>query len=45
MGKAEQLFYKDKEAVNTWDKCSMAFLVKLSPWAKPVPLGGEFLNF
>jgi hypothetical protein len=36
-GKVKQWFYKEKEAVNTWDKCSTAFLMKFSPWAKPMP--------
>ena len=37
MGKAKQWFYKEKEVVNMWDKCSMAFLANFSPWAKPMP--------
>jgi len=36
-GKAKQWFYKEKEAVHMWDKCSMAFLMKFSPWAKLMP--------
>jgi hypothetical protein len=28
MGKAKQLFYKDKEAIDTWSKCSAVFLIK-----------------
>jgi hypothetical protein len=38
-GKAKQWSYQSKEAVDTWDKCSAMFLVKFSPWAKPVPYG------
>jgi hypothetical protein len=36
-GKAKQWFYKEKEAVSTWDKYSAVFLVKISLWAKPMP--------
>ena len=36
-GKAKQWFYMEKEAVSTWDKCSTAFLVNFSPWAKLMP--------
>jgi hypothetical protein len=28
LGKAKQWFYSDRNAVDTWDKCSNAFLVK-----------------
>jgi hypothetical protein len=31
LGKAKQWFYKDKKAVNTWNKCSTVFLVKFFP--------------
>jgi hypothetical protein len=37
MGKAKQWFYKEKEAINTWDKCSTVFLAKFFPWEKPMP--------
>jgi hypothetical protein len=33
-GKAKQWFYKDKEAINTWDKCSTTFLAKIFPMGK-----------
>jgi hypothetical protein len=41
MGKVKQWFYKDKEVVDTWSKCSAAFLAKFSLWAKPMPYGEE----
>ena len=34
LGKAKQWFYQNKEAVSTWDKCSMAFLAKFFPLGK-----------
>jgi hypothetical protein len=45
MGKAKQWFYKDKEAVNTWSKCSMAFLMKFFPMGKTNALRGRIANF
>jgi len=33
-GKAKQWFYKEKEAVKTWDKCSAVFLAKFFPMGK-----------
>jgi hypothetical protein len=36
-GKAKQWFYKENEAVKSWDKCSMTFLAKFFPMAKPMP--------
>jgi len=41
----KQWFYKEKEAVSTWDKCSMAFLVKSFPMGKTNTLRGRVLNF
>ena len=38
--KAKQWFYKEKEAVKTWDKCYVAFLAKLSPMGKTNALRG-----
>ena len=35
LGKAKQWFYKKKEHVKTWDKCSAAFLAKFFPMGKP----------
>jgi hypothetical protein len=43
--KAKQWFYKDKEAVNTWDKCSTAFLAKFFPMDKTNALRGRISNF
>jgi hypothetical protein len=44
-GKAKQWFYKDKEAINTWAKCSMAFLMKFFLMGKTNALRGRILNF
>ena len=44
-GKVKQWFYKEKEAVNTWDKCSVAFLMKFFPMGKTNALRGKILNF
>jgi len=40
MGKAKQWFYNDKEAVNTWTKCSTVF-----PMGKTNALRGRLSNF
>ena len=45
MGKAKQWFYKDKEAVNTWAKCSTAFLAKFFPVGKTSALKERISNF
>ena len=34
LGKVKQWFYQNTEAVNTWDKCSAAFLAKFFPLGK-----------
>ena len=39
-GKVKQWFYKEKEAVKTWDKCSVAFLAKFFPMGKTNALRG-----
>ena len=44
-GKAKQWFYKDKEAVNTWAKCSTAFLAKFFPVGKTSALKERISNF
>ncbi|XP_066360870.1 uncharacterized protein [Miscanthus floridulus] len=44
-GKAKQWFHKEKEAVNTWDKCSAAFLTKFFPMGKTNALRGRISNF
>ena len=45
MGKAKQWFYKEKKAVNRWDKCYVVFLMKFFPMGKTNALRGKFLNF
>ena len=45
MGKVKEWFYKDKEAVNTWAKCTMAFLAKFFPMGKTNALRGRTSNF
>ena len=44
-GKAKKWFYKEKEAVKTWDKCSTVFLAKFFPMGKTNALRGQILNF
>jgi len=44
-GKAKQWFYQSKEAVNTWDKCSTAFLANFFPMSKTNALRGKISNF
>ena len=34
LGKAKQWFYSNHNAIDTWDKCSNAFLVKFFPMDK-----------
>jgi len=41
----KQWFYKDKEVVSTWNKCSIVFLVKFFPMGKTNALRGRILNF
>ena len=41
-GKAKQWFYKEKEAVSMWDKCSAVFLMKFFPMGKTNALRGKF---
>jgi hypothetical protein len=41
LGKAKQWFYKDKEAVNMWNKCSAAFLTKFFLLGKTNALCGK----
>ena len=43
--KAKQWFYKENEAVKTWDKCSAAFLAKFFPMGKTNALRGRISNF
>ena len=44
-GRAKKWFYKDKEAVNMWDKCSVVFLAKFFPMGKTNALRGKISNF
>ena len=44
-GWVKQWFYKDREAVNTWNKYSTAFLVKFFPMGKTNALRGRISNF
>jgi hypothetical protein len=41
----KQWFYKGKEAVKSWDKCSTAFLAKFFPMGKTNALRGQISNF
>ena len=43
--RAKQWFYKEREAVNSWDKCSMAFLAKFFPMGKTNALRLRISNF
>jgi hypothetical protein len=43
--KVKQWFYKDKEAVNTWNKCSAAFLVKFFLLSKTNALRRKISSF
>ena len=44
-GKAKQWFYQNKEAVDTWNKCSATFLAKFFPMRKTSALRGKISNF
>ena len=44
-GKAKQWFYQSKGAVDTWDKCSVAFLVKNFPHGQNQCPEGEDFKF
>ena len=45
LGRAKQWFYKDREVVNTWNKCSTAFHAKFFPMGKTNALRGRISNF
>ena len=45
LGRVKQWFYKDREAINTWNKCSMTFLTKFFPMGKTNALRGRISNF
>jgi hypothetical protein len=44
-GKAKQWFYQNKEVVDTWEKCSAAFLAKFFPMSRTSTLRGKISNF
>jgi hypothetical protein len=45
LGKAKQLFYTNKEAVSTWEKCSNAFVTKFFPLGKTNALRNKISSF
>ena len=45
VGRAKQWFYINKDHINTWAKCSKAFLEKFFPIGKTNALGGKISNF
>ena len=44
LGKAKQWFYKEKD-IDTWAKCSKAFLAKFFPLGKTNALRGKISSF
>ena len=45
LGKAKQWFYLNRNVVDTWDKCSKAFLVKFFPMGKTNALRNKISSF
>ena len=45
LGKAKQWFYADRNAVDTWEKCSAAFLAKFFPLGKTSALRNKISSF
>ena len=45
LGKAKQWFYSNRNAVDTWEKCSNAFLVKFFPMGKTNALRNKTPSF
>jgi hypothetical protein len=45
LGKAKQWFYVNREKINSWAKCSLAFLVKFFPLGKTNALQGRISSF
>ena len=45
LGKVKQWFYSNHNAVDTWDKCSNAFLVKFFPMGKTIVLHNKISIF
>jgi hypothetical protein len=45
LGKVQQWFYSNKEALSTWEKCSNAFLAKFFPLGKTIALRNKISGF
>ena len=45
LGKAKEWFYSNHNAIETWDKCSNAFLVKFLPIGKTNALRNKISSF
>ena len=45
LGKSKQSFYSNRNVVDTWDKCSNAFLVKFFPMGKTNALRNKISSF
>ena len=45
VGKEKQWFYTNKDNINTWARCSKAFLAKFFPMGKTNALRGKISNF
>jgi hypothetical protein len=45
LGKTKQWFYSNKEAVSTWEKCSIAFLTKFFLLGKTNALQNKIFGF
>ena len=45
VGRAKQWFYTNKDHINTWAKCSKAFLQNFFPVGKTNALRGKISNF
>jgi hypothetical protein len=45
LGKVKKWFYAERDAINTWDKCSKAFLAKFFPVGKTNALCARISGF
>jgi len=45
VGRAKEWFYTNKDNINTWARCSRAFLAKFFPIGKTNALRGKVFNF
>ena len=45
LGKEKQWFYSNRNAIDTWDKCSNVFLVKFFPMGKTNALHNKISSF